>query len=50
MDDAFRAGMHAGDLRRIALELERSLPTRNLVTFRWPETLIPRRLERTFPR
>ena len=29
MDDAFRAGMHAGDLRRIALELEleRSLPS-----------------------
>ena len=27
MDDAYRAGMHAGDLRRIALELERSLPS-----------------------
>jgi len=28
MDDAYRAGMQAGDLRRIALELERSLPSR----------------------
>ncbi len=27
MDDAYRAGLHAGELRRIALELERSLPT-----------------------
>ena len=27
MDDAYRAGMHAGHLRRIALELERPLPS-----------------------
>ena len=33
MDDAYRAGMHAGDLRRIALELERSLPS-----FEWRDS------------
>lgn len=27
MDDAYRAGLHAAHLRRVALELERSLPT-----------------------